>query len=377
MVAVHRRTGNRSGAAGASTPGSDCTRTTGLSLAKAAAAVREQLRYWDCDRLDEQPVNHLWEPENREYPIEHFGFVDGISNPPVDGVNRDGNFAGGRLDKTGQWQAMAAGEFILGPYQDEIAERPKAPNSYILATNGSFMVYRKLQQDVDGFRTYIRDEAIRLKIDPNLLAAKMVGRHRDGTPLVDSPPLRKRRHTADNPVKPSNDFVYDTDPQGERCPLGSHIRRANPRDTFGFGTELVNRHRMLRRGIPYGDFVPHGRRADEVNPNGQGLIFIALNASIERQFEFVQQQWINFGDSLFQGSDKDPVAGDSTVYPTAGSTPTADSQFRFWNEHDHRLRICTNIPRFVFTKGGDYFFLPGIRALRYLASDRRTHDTVQ
>ncbi len=288
-------------------------------------------------------------------------------------MNRDGNFAGGRLDKTGQWQAMAAGEFILGPYQDEIAERPKAPNSDILATNGSFMVYRKLQQDVDGFRTYIRDEASRLRIDPELLAAKMVGRHRDGTPLVDSPHLRKRRHTADNPVKPSNDFVYDTDPQGERCPLGSHIRRANPRGTFGFGTELVNRHRMLRRGIPYGYFVPHGKPADEVNPNGQGLIFIALNASIERQFEFVQQQWINFGDSLFQGSDKDPVAGDSTVYAPAGSSPaTADNQFRFWNEHDHRLNICTNIPRFVVTKGGDYFFLPSIRALRYLASDRRT-----
>lgn len=345
-------------------------------LAAAANAIQSEIATSGCTIINEQPVNHLKDPDAKhDYSVEHFGFADGLSNPPVDGVARDGNYAGGCLDETGQWQAMAAGEFVLGPYQDEIAERPKAPASDPLATNGSFMVYRKLEQDVDGFRQYIEDEATRLQIDPDLLAAKMVGRKRDGTPLAKYGRRHSQRSVGQGSDPPPNDFLYESDPRGDKCPLGSHVRRANPRDTFGFGTELVNRHRMLRRGIPYGTFVPNGDTANgEDDDDGRGLIFIALNASIERQFEFVQQQWINYGDSLFQGSDKDPVVGNSPESDDVDGSPRSYGQFRFWNEEKGQLNICSAIPRFVTTKGGDYFFLPGIRALNYLAMGRYVRD---
>jgi Dyp-type peroxidase family len=352
-------------------------------LEVAARTLGAEITNSGCKILEEQPVNHLSDPARPgSKGLEHFGFADGISNPPVDGVSRDGRYAGGRIDKSGQWQAMAAGEFVIGMYQDEIAERPKAPASDLLVTNGSFMVYRKLHQDVDGFRDYIARESARLEIDPEYLGAKMVGRFRDGTPLARCGVTgRKPRHGAKAGPR-SNDFLYSSDPQGEVCPLGSHIRRTNPRDSFGFGTKLVNRHRMLRRGIPYGEYVPEGSNAREVNgPQGQGLIFIALMASIERQFEFVQQQWVNFGDSLFQSSDRDPIAGNNGKLQEQGRDQRDENgdearnkqrygQFRFWNDRENRLNICTSIPRFVTTKGGNYFFLPGVRALSYLSSGR-------
>ena len=93
-------------------------------------------------------------------------------------------------------------------------------------------------------------------------------------------------------------------------------------------------------------------------------MFMAFNANIERQFEFVQQQWINYGDSLFLGSDKDPIVGNSPV----DHHGQARGQFRYWNESKGRLSVCKDIPRFVKTLGGDYFFLPGIRALSYLVT---------
>jgi Dyp-type peroxidase family len=321
-------------------------------LKKQVDEVEKLLSENDCDLAGFQDVGHL-KPGKKlpERPIEHFGFVDGISNPPIAGMDRDGKYGGGRIDDCGQWDAMAAGEFVLGPYQDEIAERPKAPASDALATNGTFMVYRKLHQDVDLFRQYTQDQAFNLKLDADEIAAKMIGRRKDGSPLIEP-----------NKGAKDNDFLYEDDLHGEQCPLGSHIRRTNPRDTFGFGTKLVNRHRMLRRGFPYGKYVKDGVAADKINPeSGQGLIFIALVVSIERQFEFVQQQWVNYGDSLSQGSDKDPLTGNNRPY----------GQFKIPGDDKRPFRICTKLPRFVTTRGGNYFFLPGIQALHYLASGRR------
>lgn len=327
-------------------------------LASIDKELRDVLARYNCELLGEQNVAHLKrDGELPERPIEHFGFVDNISNPPIAGLNRDGNYSGGRLDDQGQWDAMAAGEFLLGSYQDEILERPKSLASEILSTNGTFMVYRKLEQDVEKFREYTREEANRLGMEPEMLAAKMIGRHQDGTPLI-----KPKRADHGGRGELANDFLFGDDAEGAQCPLGSHIRRTNPRDTFGFGTKLVNRHRMLRRGIPYGEYVPVGENAAEKNPvDGQGLIFLSLSASIERQFEFVQQQWVNYGDSLFQGSDKDPITGSNFF---------GYGHFKIPGNATKPLRICTAVPQFVTTKGGEYFFMPGIEALGYLATGR-------
>ena len=134
---------------------------------------------------------------------------------------------------------------------------------------------------------------------------KFVGRWRDGTPVELSPDAPDPALVND-PDRNTN-FTYGQDPDGVRCPLGAHIRRANPRDSFGFHGELVNRRRIMRRGLPYGEYVPEGQPVSD--EDDRGVIFMALNASIFRQFEFVQQQWIEYGNDAHQGSDKDALLG--------------------------------------------------------------------
>jgi deferrochelatase/peroxidase EfeB len=156
----------------------------------------------------------------------------------------------------------------------------------------------------------------------------------------------------------TNEFGYADDPEGALCPLGAHIRRANPRDSLGFDGRLVNRHRLIRRGITYGTSLPPGSPDDHVP---RGLLFLAFNADIERQFEFILRQWINDGDKFRQGNDRDPIVG------------SHDSAGRMVIPGDEREGrppfFCSGIPRFVATKGGDYFFSPSLTGLRLMASD--------
>lgn len=280
----------------------------------------------------------------RPYVLEHFGFRDGVSNPVIAGMPEEDPAGGGRLTEKGEWCPLAAGEFLLG-HLDGDGEMPLAPQPERLARNGSFMVLRKLEQDVDGFREYVAARAKQSGVGADELAARMVGRRRDGRPLVDAPTL--------------NGFTYAADPKGKRCPLGAHARRANPRDTMGYGSVLVDRHRILRNGITYGEPVPTGRSQAEVNGEaGQGLMFLAFNASFTRQFEFVMQQWIDFGNDLSQGNDRDPLCGRQLpggrmVVPGDGARPTV---------------VCNDLRQFVRLRGGDYFFLPGIAACEALAT---------
>jgi Dyp-type peroxidase family len=275
--------------------------------------------------------------------LEHFGFRDGISNPAVAGMPGMPVAGGGRQTADGSWAELATGEFLLG-HVDGDGEIPVAPEPESLARNGSFMVLRKLEQDVDGFRDYVSAQARRAGVGADDLAARMMGRRRDGTPLPDPSTL--------------NDFDYSDDPQGRRCPLGAHMRRCNPRDSMGFRTVLVDRHRILRNGITYGHPVASGQRQFDVNGNaGQGLMFIAFNASIARQYEFIAQQWINFGNDQDQGNDRDPITGTQLphgrmVVPGDAGRPTV---------------ICPDLPQFVRVRGGDYFFMPGIAACAALA----------
>ena len=297
--------------------------------------------YADPDR----PM-HIDDPaSNPRKPVvlEHFGFRDGVSNPPVAGMPDMEVEGAGRRAEDGSWQPLATGEFLLG-HVDADGEIPNAPEPEWLALNGSFMVLRKLEQDVDLFREYVAAQAARAGVGADDLAARMFGRRRDGTPLPDSSTL--------------NDFDYADDPQGRRCPLGAHMRRANPRGSMGFGTVLVDRHRVLRNGITYGKPVARGQRQREVNGEaGQGLMFVCFNASFSRQYEFVVQQWINYGNDQDQGNDRDPIVGlqldrGRLLVPGDGSRPPV---------------VCADLKQFVRNRGGDYFFLPGITAFAALA----------
>jgi Dyp-type peroxidase family len=312
--------------------------------------------------------------------IEHFGFVDGISNPDVEGVPDNGGHGDtGNPDENGKFLKIPIGEFILG-HRSEGGEVPPMPAPRLLARNGSFLVVRKLEQDVVAFRKFLREKSVSLKqvlgdttlTDEDaqaLLAAKMLGRWCDGSPLALYPTKAAR--------DPSNNFGYADDLDGARCPLGAHIRRANPRASLGFGGNLVRRRRLIRRGIPYGRVLPDADGMDTGADERRGLMFLAFCSSIDHQFEFLQRQWLNYGDEFRQGNDTDPIVGarygdGRTVGPGEASIRGSDGTGRMVIPGDERTGrppfLCCDIPRFVTTKGGDYFFAPSLTALRLLAT---------
>jgi len=233
---------------------------------------------------------------------------------------------------------------------------PSQRTRHSFGHNGSFLVLRKLAQDVEGFRNFL-DRATRNadgSSNPdraNHLAAKMIGRWPSGAPLTLAPD-RDDLELGSNKYR-NNDFGFAaTDRDGFACPVGAHIRRANPRDALAFPAEparslnLSNRHRIIRRGRPYHE----GSSGAE-----QGVLFVAINASILRQFEFIQQSWLN--NPKFNGlyDERDPLSsadrGEGIM--TIQAKPVRE-----------RLH---GLPRFVTLRGGAYFFLPSIRALKFLA----------
>ncbi len=292
---------------------------------------------------------------------EHFGFADGFAQPAVEGVSDDQRAGGGVPLKDGGWRALAPGEFILG-YPDEDTRvdpqgrLPSAPADP-LGRGGTYMIYRKLRQDVSLFRHTLRRAALGLGHgDEERLAAKIVGRWRNGTPLVRSPEAPDPSFQ-DN-VREANGFRYlDHDVDGRRCPLGAHIRRSNPRDALGWpgldGAGLLSfRHRIIRRGTPYGPPLPPA--ATEDDGVDRGLVFVCFNASISRQFESVQLQWLNDGNDFRLGHDSDFLLGD----PLGTGKMTVQG--------DPPLLLSPQGP-FVTTRGGEYLFVPGLAALRALA----------
>jgi Dyp-type peroxidase family len=295
---------------------------------------------------------------------EHFGFADGFSQPALAGVVEDGDFADGVAEKEGKWRGLALGELILG-YEDEDRLLPSAP-AEPLGRSGTYMIYRKLSQDVALFRRTLSDAARLYGGDEEKLAAKVAGRWRNGTPLVLSP---------DAPIPgfdPSdsrnNAFQYlDADSDGVRCPLGAHVRRTNPRDALGWkgldGSGLLSyRHRIVRRGMPYGPPLPDRAEGSEGSGEAEqsdeqferGLVFVCFNASISRQFEGIQTQWVGDGNAFRLGHDKDYFLGDSST--TDRMTVQGDPPF-----------MLAPQPSFVTTRGGEYLFVPGLAALRFLA----------
>jgi Dyp-type peroxidase family len=282
---------------------------------------------------------------------EHLGYRDGFAQPSIEGAGVPALPGQGAPLADGGWRPIRTGEFILG-YPDEEGVLPSAPAPSELSTNGSFLVYRKLRQDVAAFRARLAESSRLYQDGEELLAAKIVGRWRDGTPL-DLAPARSDRAIVDDDRR-NNAFSYSDDPGGLRCPVGAHVRRANPRLSLPFEGKLVNRHRLIRRGIPYGPPLPRGAPDDRAD---RGVIFMCLQASISRQFEFIQSQWLGAGNSLSLGDDQDVMLGAQD-----GTTP-------------RKMTIPGNPPfflgplsRVVTVKGGEYFFVPGINGLHFLAA---------
>jgi Dyp-type peroxidase family len=313
--------------------------------------------------------------------IEHFGFADGLSNPAVESVPDNGGPGDtGNIDEKGRFREVPMGEFLLG-HRGEGGEVAPMPRPRLLVRNGTYLVLRKLEQDVVGFRRFLKQKAalVRQVLGSKLpagvsaedfLAAKMMGRWKDGSSLDLYPDAKAKDAT--------NAFTYADDPEGARCPLGAHTRRANPRGSLGFGGDIISRRRVIRRGIAYGDYLPEEKETGPGANTRRGMMFVGFNASIERQFEFLQQQWLNSGDELLQGDDADPVVGSRYA---DGRMVVPGQQFR----RDHkgatgRMMIpgderkgrppflCCDIPNFVSTRGGGYFFVPSLTGLRLLAS---------
>jgi Dyp-type peroxidase family len=293
---------------------------------------------------------------------EHFGFADGFSQPAIEGSSDERAPGGGVPEADGKWRSLAPGEFVLG-YPDEDARDdpahrlPPAPAGP-LGRSGTYMVWRKLYQDVARWRRVIGAAAdLYPDGDGVKLAAKVVGRWPDGTPLALSP---DRPQPDFDPAAPgANDFRYAVDPVGRRCPVGAHVRRSNPRDGLGFDGALSFRHRMIRRGMPYGPLLPDGVTEDD--GTDRGLVFVCFQASIARQFEAVQMQWLADGNIFGLGHDSDFLLGE------ASGTGTATATGKMTIQGDPPFFLSPQ-EEFVRTRGGEYLYVPGLRALAALSA---------
>jgi Dyp-type peroxidase family len=308
---------------------------------------------------------------------EHFGFADGISQPLVAGFPSKKLLIGPNQPQAPK--IIPTGEFILGypnGYDGKVTNVPGDPakaEDQRFGFNGTYLVFRHMAQDVPGFWEFIHAEAEKQKIDPDYLAAKMVGRWKNGA--VVEPKQTMPPRIGKDKLENLNFFDFRDDLDGKGCPFGSHVRRTNPRGQ-GLGVEaetapgtppeekniqtsltVANRHRIIRRGRSYGNFLNDPLNDDPVGE--RGLFFICLNATIERQFEFVQHTWVN--NQKFNGlyDEDDPIIGTSQ-----SSDP--DFKRRFTIQDEPVRRKASNFQQFVNIKGGSYFFLPGIKALRSL-----------
>jgi deferrochelatase/peroxidase EfeB len=363
--------------------------------------------HWDAAFFELRPpldTNEIGDKDNGD--IEPFGFRDGLSQPALDWERRQPV----RLVETRDYTNVAAlGEFLLGypneygrytcrplldpqePYAQFLPLAEDVPGKRDLGRNGSYLVMRDLEQDVRGFWHFLDKAANGVPGERRRLAHAIVGRMMSGDPLV---PLSAKAIDGVGPEMGDvwyNQFTFHVDPDGTACPYGAHIRRANPRNadlpegTRGPISRMIRRlgfcssgphddliastrfHRILRRGREYGSWLkpddalkPHDA-SQGAEREERGLRFICLNANISRQFEFVQTAWL--ANTKFEGADEgDPLVGNRAPHWAAGSSDT------FTMPRESGLPWCLGpMSQFVTVRGGGYFFMPGISALRYLA----------
>ena len=334
---------------------------------------------------------------------EHFGFNDGIGNPVFEDQFEPEKekvrvIGRGKLMPDQTWKPLATGEFLLG-HVDESQELPPAAAPDDFTHNGTFMVYRKLHENVKSFTDYVAGQAAayakimgisKPKEAVETIRAKMAGRWDNGVPLAVAPTYDdwerfnkewkdiekiERKIVAGGNITEKQksrlaeykriliDFKYNDDVEGFKCPVSAHIRRANTRDMLdpkintdeATGSALNKRRRILRRGLPYGEYQP-----DNPTDDGEhGIIFMAICSSLFRQFEFVQQQWIQYGLDFNVGNDTCPIIGHhdkGAKFVIASDPETGKPPY-----------ICAELPPFVTTRGGEYFFIPSLTALRMIA----------
>lgn len=333
----------------------------GATFAKTETEERRRLADSGLTIVRQLTPEPLPGPQSRgRFGLEHFGFADGMSQPVILGSGQENRLVGDDATRN----VINPGEFVLG-YPNGYGKQTPWPKlsggvgGESFGRNGTFLVFRHLAQDVAGFRRFLRDNArspdgASAAEAEAFLAAKLVGRWTSGAPLVKSP------HRDDPDLGADNSFGYAAwDPDGERCPLSAHIRRTNPRDSLrpdaAKALELANLHRILRRGRVYGPGLAEGETVDD--GQDRGLFFICINANIERQFEFIQHTWCN-NPKFADGYDEiDPLTGNQP--PGGGNLTIQETPVR---------RRLVGIPTFVTTRGGAYFFLPGVAAIRQLAA---------
>ena len=202
---------------------------------------------------------------------------------------------------------------------------------------------------VAAFRKFL-DEKASNKEDKDFLIAKMIGRWPSGAPISlatekDDPDLGKN-------LELRNDFLYKDDPRGFKCPVGSHIRRANPRDSLNETIADINIHRLLRRSTVYGPPLEEGTTEDD--GEDRGIIFAGICTSLSRQYEFIKSTWLHDGNFVELSTEEDPIVGNKR---DDGSFTIPDTPFR---------KRIKGIPSFTVTKGGEYFFVPSISALKWI-----------
>jgi Dyp-type peroxidase family len=336
---------------------------------------------------------------------EPFGFIDGISQPKLDWERARTVPANG--NERDYSNAVCLGEFLLGyrneygrytdrplldaqdPATAELVFAEDQPGKKDLGRNGTYVVMRQLAQDVRGFWQFL-DKATHSNPERRYrLGSAMVGRqYADGSPLVPLSQNAIDGITSEAEELTNNLFTYESDPEGTKCPYGAHIRRANPRTAdipghpkgllstlihaLGFGTEHIRDdlissarfHRILRRGREYGPNLSDEEALNPAPPDDpeRGLQFLAINANIQRQFEFVQNAWLMGAKFAGLTEESDPLLGNRA--PVQGCPYT--NAFSVPRVGEVRQRI-TGLPRFITVRGGAYFFLPSIRALRYLS----------
>jgi Dyp-type peroxidase family len=276
--------------------------------------------------------------------LNSLGYKDGIDQPAMEGSGLD--------PLPGQGQPIKAGEFILG-YPSEAGVPLPMPEPDILGRNGTYVGFRKYQTRVGAFNRFLRANGS-TEAERELIAAKLVGRWRSGAPLTLAP-------DADNPAlgadpQRNNNFDYANDPRGRQVPFGAHIRRMNPRDTQLTRLTDVNIHRLIRRGTTFGLPYDPNALSEQDDQVPRGAIFLFISAKAMATMEFLQQEWIDDGDFIGANGERDPIIGRQE----GGATFTIPKE-------PVRRRIH-GIETFNVLRGGEYFFMPSMSALNWIAN---------
>jgi Dyp-type peroxidase family len=278
--------------------------------------------------------------------LNPLGYRDSIGQPAIEGC--------GVGSLPGQGPAIKAGEFLLG-YPGEAGLPLPAPQPEVLGRNGTYVGLRKYQTRVGAFNRFLRAHAD-TEDERELLAAKLVGRWRSGAPLTLAPDRDDPGLGAD-PLR-NNDFTYAADLRGRHVPLGSHMRRMNPRDTEMAVLADVNVHRIIRRSTTFGAPYDPNALSQQDDETPRGLYFIFFSAKAMATMEFLQQEWINNGNFMGLGDERDPNVG----LQEDGAT--------FTIPRARVRRRIHGIETFNVLRGGEYFFLPSLSALRWLGEER-------